>query len=143
MWTWLIDLILKWLAPWLQIPWTRIWMYVIAFYVTYSLFSIWSSRFAVRATGVREATYRQAAIVRGIDIALLALALVLPVPWFISLPLALVLQVVAFGVVFKAPVGKAIVGALLNWAMAGMFTAIYLLLLGLYIWFFRSLPYVA
>lgn len=143
MWSWLVELFLKWVLPWLTIPWTRIWMYLIAFYVTYSLFSIWSNRFAVRATGVREATYKQSLIAKGIDIALLALALVLPVPWFITIPLMLLAQVGVFAFIFKAPIGKAIVATILSWTMAGMFTAIYLVLLGLYIWFFRSLPYFA
>ncbi len=131
-----------WLLPWLPgIPWARIWTYLIVFYFAYSLFTLWSYRFAMQATGMREATVEQAAVARAVDIGLLILALFLPVSWLIKLPLLFIGQIVAFAVVFRAPVLRAVVGALLSWLMAGLFTTIYLALLVLYVWFFRSLPY--
>jgi hypothetical protein len=135
----------EWLPPWLLpvIPWTRIYMYFIAFYVTYSAFSIWSYRFSIRAVGVREATFAQAVKVRVVDIALLAIAFVLPLPWVIKIGLLFVAQVAAFALIFKAPIGKALVGSVVSWVFAGMFTTIYVVLLAFYVWFFRSLPYFA
>ncbi|MFQ3639698.1 MAG: hypothetical protein SNJ62_06785, partial [Chloracidobacterium sp.] len=64
-----------------------------------------------------------------------------PISWLVKLPLLFVGQIVAFALVFEAPAGRAIIGAMLSWIMAGMFTAIYIGLLALYIWLFRSLPY--
>ncbi|QUV84147.1 hypothetical protein [Chloracidobacterium aggregatum] len=133
-----------WLLPWLPgIPWMRIWTYFIVFYVTYSLFTLWSYRFAIQSTGMREATFRQAAAARAVDIGLLIVAFLAPVSWLIKFPLLFLGQIIAFAVVFRAPLGRAIIGAMLTWLMGGLFTLIYLGLLVLYIWFFRSLPYGA
>ncbi|OYT72805.1 MAG: hypothetical protein CFK52_04115 [Chloracidobacterium sp. CP2_5A] len=131
-----------WLLPWLPgIPWLRIWTYLAVFYVTYSLFTLWSYRFSIRATGMREATFQEAAMARAADVGLLILAFFLPLSWLIKLPLLFLGQIVAFALVFRAPAGRAIIGAMLSWLMAGLFTVIYLGLLALYVWFFRSLPY--
>ncbi|MCS7080855.1 MAG: hypothetical protein NZ585_12520 [Chloracidobacterium sp.] len=131
-----------WLSPWLPgIPWARIWTYLVVFYLAYSLFTLWSYRFSMQATGMREATFQQAALVRAIDIGLLLLAFFLPLSWFVKLPLLFLGQIIAFALVFRAPVLRAVIGAMLSWLMGGLFTLIYLILLVLYVWFFRSLPY--
>jgi hypothetical protein len=131
-----------WLLPWLPaIPWMRLWTYFIVFYVTYSLFTLWAYRFAIRATGMREATFQQAAVARAVDIGLLILAFFVPVSWLIKIPLLFLGQIITFAVVFRAPIGRAIIGAMLSWLMGGLFTIIYLVLLVLYVWLFGRLPY--
>jgi hypothetical protein len=119
----------------------RLWTYFIVFYVTYSLFTLWSYRFAIRATGMREATFQQAAVARAVDIGLLILAFFVPVSWLIKIPLLFLGQIITFAVVFRAPIGRAIIGAMLSWLMGGLFTIIYLVLLVLYVWLFGRLPY--
>jgi uncharacterized protein YybS (DUF2232 family) len=119
----------------------RLWTYFIVFYVTYSLFTLWSYRFAIRATGMQEATFQQAAVARAVDIGLLILAFFVPVSWLIKIPLLFLGQIITFAVVFRAPIGRAIIGAMLSWLMGGLFTIIYLVLLVLYVWLFGRLPY--
>jgi uncharacterized protein YybS (DUF2232 family) len=90
---------------------------------------------------MREATFQQAAVARAVDIGLLILAFFVPVSWLIKIPLLFLGQIITFAVVFRAPIGRAIIGAMLSWLMGGLFTIIYLVLLVLYVWLFGRLPY--
>jgi hypothetical protein len=86
---------------------------------------VFTHRFAIRATGVREATYEQAIGVAITEFGLLwllsSVARDLFLPWYAWLAVLLAVRIVTFRFSFKAEWGKAIVGATIStalWAVA-------------------------
>jgi hypothetical protein len=82
---------------------------------------VFTHRFSIRATGVREATYEQAIGVALTEFGLLwllsSVARDLFLPWYLWLAVVLAIRIVAFRFSFKAEWGKAIVGATISTAL--------------------------
>lgn len=86
---------------------------------------VFTHRFSIRATGVREATYEQAIGIAFTEFGVLwllsSVAQNLFLPWFLWLAVLLAIRIVAFRFSFKAEWGKAIVAATIStaiWAVA-------------------------
>lgn len=82
---------------------------------------VFTHRFSIRATGVREATYEQAIGIALTEFGALwllsSVARELFLPWFVWLAVLLAIRIVAFRFSFKAEWGKAIVGAIISTAL--------------------------
>ncbi|MBX7220934.1 MAG: hypothetical protein K1Y36_13370 [Blastocatellia bacterium] len=124
--------IIEWLLAILRGFQGRLIFGFLVFYVLYTLFTFWSYRFAIKATGVREATYSQAITIRVIDLLLTGLLFLFGFlfPW--GIPLVFLVRVLTFKVFFKAEFGKALLGVLLSTLMGATFTLIYVL--GVIVW---------
>lgn len=86
---------------------------------------VFTHRFSIRATGVREATYEQAIGIAMTEFGALwllsSVARELFLPWFVWLAVLLAIRIVAFRFSFRTEWGKAIVGATIStalWAVA-------------------------
>ncbi|MBI4752330.1 MAG: hypothetical protein HY774_27895 [Acidobacteria bacterium] len=141
MWDQLLGWLLSWLLDLLGGIQLRLWIGFLMFLVFYTLFTFWSYRFSIRSVGIREATYSQSICVRLVDLALFGLLFFTGWYFPLGIPLLLAARVLSFMIFFKAEFGKALLGVLLSLFLAVVFTILYTIFLGLWFWFFGSLPF--
>lgn len=103
----------------------KFWWFWIGYTILSYLFLVWSHRFAIRATGVREATYSQAIAVCLTEFVACQVLALLPLPVLWLLVLWMMVRVAAFKIFFKAEPGKALLGTFVSTAMSIFFSILF------------------